>query len=72
MTAGTRGRVTAVTTTPANRVRLMELGLLVGTTVELVRIAPLGDPLEIRVRGYGLVLRRQEADQIWISPASTN
>ena len=61
-----------MTTTPANRVRLMELGLLVGTTVELVRIAPLGDPLEIRVCGYGLVLRRQEADQIWISPASTN
>jgi ferrous iron transport protein A len=44
----------------------MELGLVVGTPVEVVRFAPLGDPLEIRVRGYNLTLRRHEAEQILV------
>jgi ferrous iron transport protein A len=46
------------------------MGLLVGTPVELVRFAPLGDPLEIKVRGYHLTLRRREAEQIWVQPKS--
>ena len=49
-----------------HRPRLMEMGLLVGTTVELVRFAPLGDPVEIKVRGYNLTLRKHEAEQIWV------
>ena len=53
---------------PANRPRLMEMGLLVGTTIELVRFAPLGDPVEIKVRGYNLTLRRHEAEQIFVRP----
>jgi ferrous iron transport protein A len=52
-----------------NRPRLMEMGLLVGTKVELVRFAPLGDPVEIKVRGYNLTLRKQEADQILVRAA---
>jgi ferrous iron transport protein A len=48
------------------RSRLMEMGLLVGTPVELIRFAPLGDPVEIKVRGYHLTLRKQEAEQIWV------
>jgi ferrous iron transport protein A len=55
---------------PADRPRLMEMGLLVGTTVELVRFAPLGDPVEIKVRGYHLTLRKHEAEQILVRPAS--
>lgn len=51
---------------PASRARLMEMGLLVGTKVELVRFAPLGDPVEIKVRGYNLTLRKSEAEQIWV------
>ena len=46
----------------------MEMGLLVGTTVELVRFAPLGDPVEIKVRGYNLSLRKHEADLIQVRP----
>jgi Fe2+ transport system protein FeoA len=53
----------------ADKPRLMEMGLLVGTPVELVRFAPLGDPVEIKVRGYHLSLRRHEAEQILIRPA---
>ena len=41
--------------------RLMEMGLLPGTSVEMVRRAPLGDPLKIRLRGYLLSLRQVEA-----------
>ncbi len=50
--------------------RLMELGFLVGTPIELVRFAPLGDPVEIRIRGSLLTLPRHEADQIWVSTSS--
>lgn len=49
-----------------NRPRLMEMGLLVGTPVELVRFAPMGDPVEIKVRGYNLTLRRHEAQNILV------
>lgn len=41
--------------------RLMELGLLPGTEFKVVRISPLGDPIEIDVRGYRLCLRKGEA-----------
>jgi ferrous iron transport protein A len=54
----------------ASRPRLMEMGLLVGTKVELVRFAPMGDPVEIKVRGYNLTLRKSEAEQILVHPAS--
>ena len=52
---------------PASRARMKEMGLLVGTKVELVRFAPLGDPVEIKVRGYNLTLRKSEAEQILVS-----
>ncbi len=51
--------------------RLREMGVLPGTTVTLVRTAPLGDPLEIKVRGYHLTLRRSEAAHVVVEPAQT-
>jgi ferrous iron transport protein A len=47
----------------------MEMGLLVGSAVQLVRFAPLGDPVEIKVRGYNLTLRKHEAEQIMVRVA---
>jgi Fe2+ transport system protein FeoA len=44
--------------------RLMEMGLLPGTGVRVVRVAPLGDPIELRIRNYSLSLRRAEAAKI--------
>lgn len=44
--------------------RLMEMGLLPETEVRVVRVAPLGDPIELRVRDYSLSLRRREAAAI--------
>ena len=46
--------------------RLREMGVLPGTKVTLVRTAPLGDPLEIKVRGYHLTLRRSEAEHVLV------
>lgn len=42
-------------------VRLLEMGFVPSTKVEVVKVAPLGDPLELRIRGYHLSLRRAEA-----------
>lgn len=46
--------------------RLREMGLLPGTTIMFVRRAPLGDPIEIRLRGYSLSLREKEAVEILV------
>jgi ferrous iron transport protein A len=51
------------------RRRLLELGLTPGTVVTLTRFAPLCDPIEVRVRGYQLCVRRSEADAVWVQPA---
>jgi len=70
---GTTATVAEIKLPPASRPRLMEMGLLVGTTVELVRFAPMGDPVEIKVRGYNLTLRKHEADQILVKvPTPSN
>ncbi len=50
--------------------RLREMGLLAGTMLTLVRTAPLGDPIEIKVRGYHLTLRKSEAEHILVEPAA--
>ena len=65
---GSAATVVEIKVPPENRGRLLEMGLLVGTPVELVRFAPMGDPLEIKVRGYHLTLRKHEAEQIWVRP----
>lgn len=52
-------------------IRLREMGLLAGTRVTLVRTAPLGDPLEIKLRGYNLTLRKSEADHVLVEPAAS-
>ena len=65
---GQTATVAEIKLPPASRPRLMEMGLLVGTSIELVRFAPLGDPVEIKVRGYNLTLRKHEAEQILVRP----
>ena len=63
---GASGRVKEIPKTGNTFVRLREMGLLPGTVVVFVRAAPLGDPLEFKLRGYHLTLRREEAEQIII------
>lgn len=47
--------------------RLQEMGLTSGVAVKVIRVAPLGDPLEVEVRGYRLSLRREEAAAVEVS-----
>ena len=62
---GERGTVQRVTSTLSHvRQRLLEMGLVKGTSIELVRYAPLGDPIEVKVGGYRLSLRRLEAEAV--------
>lgn len=66
--AGRQGVVAELRVPVESRSRLLEMGLLVGTPVSVVRFAPLGDPVEIKIRGYHLSLRRHEADLILVHP----
>jgi ferrous iron transport protein A len=65
---GGSGTVKEIKVPVEQRGRLLEMGLLVGTSVQLIRFAPLGDPVEIKVRGYNLTLRRQDAELILVQP----
>jgi Fe2+ transport system protein FeoA len=66
---GAVARVAHVGGSGSFRRRLMELGILPGTRVELVSIAPLGDPLELLVRGASLSIRREQAESVEVSVA---
>ena len=48
--------------------RITEMGLTRGSVVEVERVAPLGDPLDIKVRGYRLSLRKEEASRVRVKP----
>ncbi len=61
---GMKGRIAFVSGKGAIRKRLLEMGLTSDACFEVVRVAPLGDPIEIKIRGYYLSLRRSEAEQI--------
>lgn len=54
------------------RKRLIDLGLTTGTTIFVKKMAPLGDPMEILVRGYLLTLRKAEARSIEVDPVRGN
>jgi ferrous iron transport protein A len=64
MRPGDRGRVVAVAGADALVQRLMEMGLLEGAEVEIVGVAPLGDPIDVRLGDYRLSLRRAEAARV--------
>lgn len=63
---GKSARITAVGGEGALRLRLLDMGLIPGTTVSVQKVAPLGDPIQIRIRGYELTLRKEDAAQIEI------
>ncbi len=64
---GTEARVIAVNGSGAIARRLMEMGVVPGAQVRVIKTAPLGDPIEVRVRGYHLALRRTEAQTITVT-----
>ena len=61
---GAAAVITAVGGDGALRCRLLDMGIIPKTRVTLQKVAPMGDPIEIRVRGYELTLRAEEAEKI--------
>ena len=49
--------------------RLLDMGLVSGTEIEVERVAPLGDPIEVKIKGYHLTLRKEEAANIQVEVA---
>lgn len=66
LNVGESGKVTSFESTGIIRKRLLDMGITTGVNLKLVKVAPLGDPLEIEVRGYNLSLRKSEARAIEI------
>ena len=66
---GSRGNVVAVEGDRDLRRRLLEMGFCNGAAIEVVRRAPLGDPIEFFLRGYYLSLRHEQARSVRIAPA---
>ncbi len=65
---GDRGKVCGLDGASPLVQRLLEMGLTSGVEVAVVRFAPLGDPIEVKVRGYLLSLRRSDARSVRIAP----
>jgi ferrous iron transport protein A len=61
---GQSARITAIGAIGPIRRRLMDMGVIVGETIKVVKVAPLGDPIEVTVKSYQLSLRKQEAEGI--------
>ena len=64
---GMTGKIISVGGEGELRLRLLDMGLIPRTEVALIKIAPMGDPIEIRVRGYELTLRVSDARNIEVS-----
>ncbi len=64
MKPGESARVTAIGEKGQLRRRIMDMGITPGVELKVIKVAPLGDPVEIHVRGYELSLRKEEAARI--------
>lgn len=63
---GEKGKIISIGERGPLRRRLMDMGLTPGVEVKVVKIAPLGDPIEVNIRGYELSIRKTEAEKIEI------
>ncbi len=66
---GSRSKVVRIAGDDEISLRLMEMGLTPGVEFELIGVAPLGDPLELELRGYRLSLRKSEAARVEVDPS---
>ncbi|WP_456431683.1 FeoA family protein [Thermosulfuriphilus sp.] len=66
--AGARLRVVSIKGKGALKRRILDMGLVPGAILEVERVAPLGDPVAIKLRGYHLSLRREEAQCVLVEP----
>lgn len=66
---GQKGRITKIGALGPLKRRLMDMGVVCGEEVVIEKVAPLGDPIEIRVKSYNLSLRKNEAKEIQVEAA---
>ena len=64
LAVGQSGTIAKIGTSGALKQRFMDMGITKGTKVEVVKIAPLGDPIELIIRGYNLSIRKADAEKI--------
>lgn len=69
---GEGGVIKRVTGTGPIKRRLIDMGLIVGTVIRVQKFAPLGDPMEIKVKNFNLSLRKTEAATIEMNPVELN
>jgi len=67
LAAGTQATIVDVGGEAVLQQRLLEMGLIPGVSIKVVRFAPLGDPMEISLMGYSLSLRRSEARHVQVT-----
>ncbi|MCD4779532.1 MAG: ferrous iron transport protein A [Candidatus Omnitrophica bacterium] len=63
---GEKGKVKQITGEGTLKRKLLDMGVIPGSDVEVIKVAPLGDPIDIKIKGYHLSLRKEEAKQISI------
>jgi ferrous iron transport protein A len=63
---GQKGRITRIGALGPLKRRLMDMGVVVGEEVAVEKVAPLGDPIEVRIKSYNLSLRKKEANEIQV------
>ena len=63
---GRKGRIVKVLGAGAVQRRILDMGVVKGAEIEVERVAPLGDPLEVKIKGYHLSLRKDEAADIFV------
>jgi ferrous iron transport protein A len=61
---GEKGRISAIGAIGALKRRLMDMGVLIGEEVRVLKVAPMGDPIEVNIKSYNLSLRKNEAEGI--------
>ena len=62
--SGETGKITAIGVIGPLKRRLMDMGILIGEVIRVVKVAPLGDPIEVKIKNYSLSLRKKEAEGI--------
>ena len=65
---GEKGKITKVSGEGLIRRRILDMGVIPGSEIEMQRVAPLGDPVEVKIKGYCLSLRKNEAANIYVEP----
>ena len=64
ITFGKKAKVLKINGQGAVKRRIMDMGITKGTDINIIKVAPLGDPIEINLRGYALSLRKADAEMI--------